>query len=164
LDGERPMKMLALDVGSVRIGVATSDESELLASPYRVIQRRRGGARAAEEAILRVVDETEAGLVVVGLPVSFDGTLHAQAKSIQAFAERLRRRLGVPLEYADETLSTVRAEEKLRASGVRSDRIAARIDAAAAAVILQDYLDARRQAPPGSLPDASQPSFDSVES
>jgi putative Holliday junction resolvase len=157
------MKVLALDIGSVRIGVATSDETELLASPYRVIQRRRGGARGAEEAILRAVDETGAGLVVVGLPVSFDGMLHAQAKSIQAFAERLRRRLGVPLVYADEALSTVRAEEKLRASGVRSDRIAARIDAAAAAVILQDYLDARRQAPRGSLPDVSERSFDSAE-
>jgi putative holliday junction resolvase len=150
MDGERPMKVLALDIGSVRIGVATSDETELLASPYGVIRRR--GARDAEAAILRTVEETRAGLVVVGLPVSFDGELHAQAKSIQAFADKLRKRLSVPLVYADETLSTVRAEEKLRAGGVRRDRISARIDAAAAAVILQDYLDARRQAPPGSLP------------
>jgi putative Holliday junction resolvase len=144
------MKVLALDIGSVRIGVATSDETELLASPYGVIRRR--GERDSLAAILRTVEETEAGLVVVGLPVSFDGTLHAQAKSIQTFAEKLRTRLSVPLVYADETLSTVRAEEKLRASGVRRDRISARIDAAAAAVILQDYLDARRQAPAGSLP------------
>ena len=87
--------------------------------------------------------------MVVGLTVSFDGKLHAQAASIQAFAEKLRRRLRVPLVYADETLSTVRAEEKLRASGVRAARIGERIDAAAAAVILQDYLDERRQAPGG---------------
>jgi putative Holliday junction resolvase len=151
MDGERPMKVLALDIGSVRIGVATSDETELLASPYGVIRRR--GERDSLAAILRTVEETRAGLVVVGLPVSFDGTLHAQAKSIQAFAEKLRKRLlSVPLIYADETLSTVRAEEQLRAGGVRADRIASRIDAAAAAVILQDYLDSRRQAPAGSLP------------
>jgi putative holliday junction resolvase len=150
MDGERAMKVLALDIGSVRIGVATSDETELLASPHGVIRRRN--ERDALEAILRTVEETRAGLVVVGLPVSFDGTLHAQAKSIQAFAEKLRKRLNVPLVYADETLSTVRAKEKLRAGGVRADRRASRIDAAAAAVILQDYLDARRQAPAGSLP------------
>jgi putative holliday junction resolvase len=151
MDGERSMKVLALDIGSVRIGVATSDETEFLASPYRVIQRRSN--RIAQEAILRSVDETQADLVVVGLPVSFDGKLHAQAASIQAFAEKLRRRLRVPLVYADETLSTVRAEEKLRASGVRAARIGERIDAAAAAVILQDYLDERRQAPGrGDLP------------
>ena len=150
MDGERPMKVLALDIGSVRVGVATSDETELLASPLGVIRRRN--ERDALEAILRTVEETRAGLVVVGLPVSFDGTLHAQAKSIQAFAEKLRKRLNVPLVYADETLSTVRAEEKLRASGVRADRRASRIDAAAAAVILQDYLDARRQEAAGSIP------------
>jgi putative holliday junction resolvase len=150
MDGERPMKVLALDIGSVRIGVATSDETELLASPYGLIRRR--GERDSLAAILRTVEETSAGLVVVGLPVSFDGKLHAQAKSIQAFTEKLRKRLSVPLIYADETLSTVRAEERLRAAGVRRDRISARIDAAAAAVILQDYLDARRQAPAGSLP------------
>jgi putative Holliday junction resolvase len=150
MDGRRPMKVLALDIGSVRIGVATSDETELLASPYGVIRRR--SAQSSLVAILRTVEETKAGLVVVGLPVSFDGTLHAQAKSVQAFAEKLRKRLSVPLVYADETLSTVRAEDKLRASGVRSDRIAERIDSAAAAVILQDYLDARRQTPAGPLP------------
>jgi putative holliday junction resolvase len=156
MDSERPLKVLALDIGSVRIGVATSDETQLLASPYGVIRRR--GARESLAAILRAVEETEAGLVVVGLPVSFDGMLHAQAKSIQAFAEKLRKRLSVPLIYADEALSTVRAQEKLRTGGVRRDRISARIDAAAAAVILQDYLDARRQAPAGSLP-----SFDGNE-
>ena len=137
------MRVLALDIGSVRIGVATSDESEFLASPYSMIRRRSD--QAAIDAILRARDETDAGLVVVGLPVSFDGNLHAQATSVQLFAEKLKTRLSVPLVYVDETLSSVRAEEMLRASGVRTERIAQRIDAAAAAVILQDYLDQRRQ-------------------
>ncbi|MGO8947363.1 MAG: Holliday junction resolvase RuvX [Ktedonobacterales bacterium] len=137
------MRVLALDIGSVRIGVATSDETEFLASPYATIRRRSD--QAAVDAILRTLEETEAGLVVVGLPVSFDGKLHAQARSIQSFAENLRKRLSVPMVYADETLSTVRAEERLRASGVRPERATSRIDAAAAAVILQDYLDQRRQ-------------------
>lgn len=142
------MRVLALDVGSVRIGVATSDESEFLASPYTTIRRRSN--QVALEAILRACQETEAGLVVVGLPVSFDGELHAQAESVQRFAEKLRARLPVPLVYADETLSTVRAEEMLRASGVRTERLRERIDAAAAAVILQDYLDQRRRGEQGS--------------
>ena len=137
------MRVLALDIGSVRIGVATSDESEFLASPYSMIRRRSD--QAAIDAILRARDETDAGLVVVGLPVSFDGNLHAQATSVQLFAEKLKTRLSVALVYVDETLSSVRAEEMLRVSGVRPERIAQRIDAAAAAVILQDYLDQRRQ-------------------
>lgn len=140
------MVILALDVGAARIGVATSDESEMLASPRTVIRRRSDAA--AIEAILRTVAESGAGQVVVGLPVSFDGQLHAQGQAVRRFAEKLRARLGteVPLVYADETLSTVRAEEQLRASGVsRADKLRERIDAAAAAVILQEYLDTRRQ-------------------
>lgn len=137
------MVIVALDVGQARIGVAVSDELELLASPHSTIRRTSNAAAIA--AIARVVDATGAEQVVVGLPVSFDGKLHAQAQSVQAFAEKLRARLSVPLVYADETLSTVRAEEQLRAAGVRPERIRERIDAAAAAVILQEYLDARRQ-------------------
>jgi putative Holliday junction resolvase len=137
------MIMLALDVGQARIGVATCDDAELLASPRSVI--RRTSNAAALDAIVRLVAEAGAGMVVVGLPISFDGQLHGQAQSVQAFAEKLRHRLSVPLEYADETLSTWRAEEMLRASGVRRERIRERIDAAAAAVILQDYLDQRHR-------------------
>jgi len=142
------MVIVGLDVGAVRIGVAVGDELELLASPRSVI--RRTSNAVAIEAIARVVREAGAGLVVVGLPISLDGKLHAQANAVRAFAERLRRVLPVPLVYADETLSTVQAEERLRARGVRPERMRRQIDAAAAAVILQDYLD---QPPP--RPDAA---------
>ena len=137
------MVIVALDVGQARIGVALSDELDLLASPHSTIRRTSNAAAIA--AIARVVAASGAEQVVVGLPTSFDGKLHAQALAVQAFADKLRARLSVPLVYADETLSTVRAEEQLRAAGVRPDRIRERIDAAAAAVILQEYLDARRQ-------------------
>lgn len=136
--------ILALDVGEKRIGLAQSDESELLASPRGII--RRQSTAQALLAVASAVDEAGAGLVVVGLPVSFDGQLHAQARAIQAFAERLRKRLHVPVVYADETLSSRRAEDQLRAAGVRAERIRERLDAAAAAVILQEYLDQRRAA------------------
>ncbi|MGZ3584669.1 MAG: Holliday junction resolvase RuvX [Ktedonobacterales bacterium] len=150
------MVIVALDVGQARIGVAVSDELELLATPHSTIRRTSNAAAIA--AIARVVDASGAQQVVVGLPVSFDGEIHTQAQSVQAFAGKLRARLSVPLVYADETLSTVRAEEQLRAAGVRPDRIRERIDAAAAAVILQEYLDARHQErtrqaqPPASPP------------
>lgn len=135
--------ILALDVGTKRIGVAVSDELELLATPRTVIFRR--STQAALEEIARLAHSEEAALVVVGLPISLDGQLHDQAHSVQRFAERLRKMLDVPLVYADEMLSTVRAEERLRAAGVRPNRIRERIDAEAAAVILDEYLDHRRR-------------------
>ena len=152
-------RILALDVGAKRIGVAVSDELGLLATPRTVIQRR--STEAALDEIVRLAQIEEASLVVVGLPVSFDGQLHGQAQTVQRFGERLRRRLaaldaldalgkpgvpGIPLVYADEMLSTVRAEERLRAAGMRPQRIRERIDAEAAAVILEEYLERRRQA------------------
>lgn len=137
------MVVLGLDVGSVRIGVAVSDESETLATPRSFIRRKSNAS--AIEAIARVVEESGARLVVVGLPVSFDGQLHSQAQSVQRFSEKLRVRLDAKLVFADETLSTVRAEEALRAAGVRPERMRERIDSAAAAVILQGYLDQRQQ-------------------
>jgi putative holliday junction resolvase len=135
---------LALDVGAKRIGVAVSDELGLLASPRPVILRR--STQAALEEIARRVAAEQATLVVVGLPVSLDGQLHGQAQVVQRFAEKLRRLLPVPLVYADETLSTVRAEERLRQAGVRPNRIRERIDSEAAAVILEEYLEQRRLA------------------
>lgn len=136
--------VLALDVGEKRIGVAVSDELGLLASPRTVIHRRT--TRQAHDEIARLVREVGPCTVVVGLPVSLDGQLHWQARTVRRFAERLRSRIGVPLVYVDETLSTVRAEEQLRAAGVRPDRIRERIDAVAAAVILEDYLEQQRRA------------------
>lgn len=135
------MVIVAFDVGHKRIGVAECDPLELVAAPVTTIQRRDTAA-ALEEAA-RLVRERGAEMVAVGLPVSFDGQLHAQARAVQSFGERLRRAVGVPLVYVDETLSSVRAEERLRAMGVRPDRLRERIDAAAAAVILQDLLDQR---------------------
>lgn len=136
------MVIVALDIGRVRIGVAVCDELERIATPRTTL--RRTTTSGAMEAIARVVAETGAELLVVGLPISFDGRLHEQARSVLAFGKKLRGRLAVPLVYADETLSSVRAEEALRAAGMRPERIRERIDAAAAAMILQDYLDTRR--------------------
>lgn len=135
--------IVALDVGEARIGVAVCDELELIATPRALIRRK--STAAALDAVAQEITRAEAELVVVGLPVSFDGQLHGQARANQAFAEKLRRRITIPLIYADETLSSVRAEERLREMGVRPERIRERIDAEAAAVILEDVLEQRRR-------------------
>ncbi len=161
------MIILALDIGEKRIGVAVSDELGLLASPRGVI--RRASNEQALREIARQVAESGAELVVAGLPVSLDGQLHSQARRVRAFAERLRQRLSVPLVYADEALSTVRAEERLRAAGIRPERIRERIDAAAAAVILEDYLaqQARKarevELPADTMPDADMQAMERTE-
>lgn len=138
------MVIVALDVGAARIGVASCDELELVVAPRATVRRKT--TAAALDALTAEISRAEAGLVVVGLPVSFDGQLHDQARAIQSFAAKLGNRIGVPLAFADETLTSVRAEERLRAAGVRGERIRERIDAEAAAVILEDYLAQRRRA------------------
>lgn len=137
------MVIVALDVGEVRIGVAVSDELELIATPRTMIRRK--STAAALDAVAQEIARAEAQLVVVGLPVSFDGQLHGQARATQAFAEKLRCRITLPLIYADETLSSVRAEERLREAGVRPERMRERVDAEAAAIILEDVLAQRRR-------------------
>lgn len=137
------MVIIALDIGDARIGVAVSDELELIATPRAMIRRKT--TAGALDAVAQEIARAEAQLVVVGLPVSFDGQLHAQARATQAFAEKLRRRLSVPLIFADETLSSVRAEERLRQAGVRPERLRERIDSEAAAIILEDVLEQRRR-------------------
>lgn len=136
--------IVALDVGLARIGVAASDETATLATARTTLRRR--STASVLDVIVRLVEQEAAGLVVVGLPVSLDGQLHEQARLTKSFGEKLRGRLqplNIPLVYVDETLSTVRATEQLRAAGVRPDRIRERLDAVAAAIILQDYLDGR---------------------
>ncbi len=147
------MVIVALDVGDARIGVAACDEFELLATPRATI--RRTTTAAALDAVVAEIRRAGAELVVVGLPVSLDGQLHGQARTILSFVEKLRKRITAPVVFVDETLSSVRAEERLREAGVRGPRIRERIDAEAAAVILGDYLDQRRRAELNA-PDATQ--------
>ena len=146
-------RLMALDVGSVRIGVALSDASGFLASPYTTLRVSRDETQTWK-AIQRLIDETEAQGLVVGLPISLDGQIHAQGARVQAFVERLRQHITIPVTFWDERLSTVeahrlRAEHEQEARGGRSraggsgrrKRKHQEIDSLAAAVILQEYLD-----------------------
>jgi putative Holliday junction resolvase len=150
-------RLLALDVGEVRIGVAVSDATGFLASPYTTLQVSRHEGQTWE-AIQELIRETDAEGLVVGLPISLDGQIHGQGKRVQEFAQRLKPHISIPLIFWDERLSTVEAQRLLaqrsenegskrqRRGGQRRTQSKRRqrgqqIDALAAAVFLQDYLD-----------------------
>jgi putative Holliday junction resolvase len=134
-----PGRVIALDVGERRIGVAISDPTGALATPHSVIRRRSKAEDFA--AVARLVDELEAERVVVGLPLSLNGGMGPQARRVSRYTRALAQALRVPVELYDERYSTVTAEELLAGSGRRRGRVS--IDAAAAAVILQDYLESK---------------------
>jgi putative Holliday junction resolvase len=150
------MRLIGLDVGEVRIGVAVSDPTGTLASAREVLARRPEAL--ALQAIARLVEEEEAAAIIVGLPRSLSGELHSQATLVQEFADKLRQEVQVPVEFWDERLSTVAAEREMRAAGTKRERRKAMIDAVAAAIILQSYLDARRAQTPGSALDGTEAS------
>lgn len=137
------MRALGLDMGAARIGVALSDSAGTLASPQGAIVRSARPA-ADHAAIAEMVASTGAGVVVVGLPLSMDGSLGPAARAVLAEVEVLRAALTVPVELADERLSTVSASRAMSAAGRSTRRQRSVIDSAAAAVILQAWLDRRR--------------------
>ncbi len=139
------MRILALDIGERRIGVALSDPGGLLATPLTTIPRRHHTADVDE--VLRLVDEHEAGRVVVGLPLELSGRRGTQAGRVSAFVRAMAERTQVPVDTVDERYSTVQAQRQLRESGVKPSRDRARVDAAAAAIILQSYLDSQHGSP-----------------
>ena len=139
------MRVLALDVGDKRIGVASSDPTALIASPMTTITRR--GEPSDVDEVLRLVQEHAADEIIVGLPVSMSGRMGAQAAKVAAFAKILAERAEISVKTFDERLSSAQAERMLKESGVKPSRSRARVDAAAAAVILQSYLDSRRASP-----------------
>jgi len=134
------MRILALDLGERRIGVAMSDALGWLASPLTVL---RCSSRDAElSAIESLVKEHRIEQVVVGYPRNLDGSVGPQAEGVEKYIEQLRARLSTPVIPWDERLSTAQAERLIHETGRRVKR--ERIDAAAAAVILQSYLDGQR--------------------
>jgi putative Holliday junction resolvase len=139
------MRILALDVGERRVGVAISDPTGALARPLQVLER---GSREKDFAtIADLVAEHDVGLVVVGMPFSLDGTEGPQARRIASYAEGMADHLPIEVILWDERFTTAEAEEILRQSRSEKKRRRARssgeLDAIAAAVILQSYLDSR---------------------
>lgn len=141
------MRSMGLDVGDRRIGVALSDTTGILASPFGIVERTDGAAAVAE--IVEIARQHEVAVIVVGMPRTMGGTLGPQALKVQAFAEVLQMATDVPLEFRDERLSTVTAKRLVGRRRGRKGRDKIRYDDAAAAVILQNYLEELR---PGQLP------------
>ena len=137
------MRILALDVGDRRIGVALSDPLGMLASPLTTIDRATPDTDTAIDAILALADQHEAAEILVGIPYLMSGRIGAQARITLDFAKALSARTTIPVTQADERLSSVQADRMLTQSGASNTRDKGRTDSAAAAVILQAYLDAR---------------------
>jgi putative Holliday junction resolvase len=136
-------RAVGLDIGSRRIGVALSDSAGTVATPYDTVER--SGDRARDhDRIAAVVDEAGAEVVVVGLPLSLDGSTGPAALAILGEAAELRTRLAVPVVTWDERLTTVEAERSLREMGVKGAERRRVVDRLAATVILQSWLDAGR--------------------
>ncbi|QIS20819.1 Holliday junction resolvase RuvX [Nocardia terpenica] len=140
-------RRIAIDVGTVRIGVASCDPDGILATPVETVPRAKGGkGRPATDLnrIAEIVREYEAVEVIVGLPRTLRGENGASARLATTFANRLQPLIpGVPIRLSDERLTTVSAARALRDSGVRARGQRQMIDQAAAVSILQGWLDER---------------------
>ena len=138
------MRAVGVDLGSKRIGISTSDASGTLASPHSVI--KRAGARLIDhQAINAVVEEYEAEILVVGLPVSMNGQMLQAAQLVLSEVEQISQVVGVPVVTFDERKSTVTADELLMQNEMNAQERRKIIDKVAAAVILQGWLDRRKR-------------------
>lgn len=140
--------MLGIDYGARRIGLALSDATATLASPWRLVQRPPSEAETLRVMIgeIRTLAADDDGLeaVVVGWPRRLDGSPTDQTAIVQAFASALKAQLDIPVIMQDERLSSVEAESRLARRETDWRKRKAKLDAMAAAVILQDYLDTKR--------------------
>ncbi|MFN8590894.1 MAG: Holliday junction resolvase RuvX [Thermomicrobiales bacterium] len=133
---------MALDVGERRIGVAIADELGTIASPLTTVQRGRDDL----ETLRRLACERGATTIVIGLPTSLSGREGPQAATVREFAAELEARVQpeIAVEFWDERLTTAVAERSLGQRGIKGKQRRELVDATAAAVILQGYLDSRR--------------------
>jgi len=150
------MRALGVDLGSRRIGVALSDSAGTVASPFEVVERS-GDRQRDHRRLADLVDETEAEIVVVGVPYSMDGSVGPAARRALAEIRVLGRALRVPVETYDERLSTVTAHRSLREMNVGAVTRRRVVDKIAAAVILQSWLDHRDAVTRDDRPDSDLP-------
>ena len=136
------MRALGLDVGHKRIGVALSDPEGILASPLTIID-----AMDTEQAINNIsglCNQYQVERIVVGMPRSMDGTLGKQAEVVQQFVDRVTDTIKITIDIWDERLSSIEADRAMIAAGTKKDKRKKLRDAIAAAIILQGYLDRKR--------------------
>lgn len=132
-------RVLGVDIGSVRVGLAVSDEGGVIAQPLSVVPR--------ESALSEISDRTrdlEVGEIVVGIPLRMDGSRGPEAEEAESFARDLESQTRLPVARWDERLSTVQAERAMRSGGATARKQRGKVDKVAAAVVLQAFLDSRR--------------------
>jgi len=135
---------LGLDIGKKRIGVAGCDGTGLIATPLTTI--RRTGFSHDVEQFHQLIEQRQATILVIGLPYGLNGELGKQGQRIKKYTHRLAKALPLPMEYVDERLTSIEAETRLQSKkGFSPKRDKAQIDAHAAAIILQQWLDQRRR-------------------
>ena len=134
-------RLLALDVGDRRIGVALSDPMHIIASPHSVIDRKITPDYIRE--IQKLISEQEVEAVVVGLPLTLKNNISQQTKKVQLIIEELTTTLNLPIHTIDERLSSVSAVNALRLKGVKTGHNKGEIDKTAAAIFLQEFLDSK---------------------
>ncbi|HET6796049.1 MAG TPA: Holliday junction resolvase RuvX [Gemmatimonadales bacterium] len=142
-------RILGIDWGEVRIGIALSDDTQALATPLQTLTRRPG-KRFPMGRLLDLISVHAPVGVVVGLPLTLEGHEEASAGAARELAEAIAQRTGLALELWDERLSTARALATVRAQGGSTRGRKSDVDALAAAVLLQHFLDARRNQRPGA--------------
>ena len=136
------MRILAIDPGSKRVGLALSDPTATIAQALATLPAEPSGTLPAR--IAQVARTNEAARIVVGLPRRLDGSRGPEAKAAQHLADAIRKESGLPVELVDERLTTVAAERSLIAGGVRREKRRLTVDRVAATLILQAHLDRRR--------------------
>jgi len=146
------VRVLGLDIGDKRIGVAISDPTGRVSTPLAVVatdEEIRDG-----RALRRILDDYDVTHVVVGLPLSLDGTEGPQARRVRAQWQRLARFLPVTMQFVDERLSSAEAKRRMQEAGANERRQRGSVDMVAASILLQNYLDAN--APTGADRDESE--------
>ncbi len=135
------MRILGLDYGSKTVGVAMTDALGMTVQPYKTIQRdRESKLRQTLSEIAEIVEQYRIEKIVMGLPLNMDDTEGDRAAKTRDFAEKLKLRVAVPIEFADERLTTMEAEEILDQSGIPRSEQKKVIDQVAAQLILEQYL------------------------
>jgi putative Holliday junction resolvase len=136
------MRILAVDPGSRRVGLALSDPTGTIASPLATVPAEPSSSLPARLA--RIARDAEAERIVVGLPIRMDGTHGPEAAAAQRLASALRHSSGLPVEVVDERLTTAQAERAMIADGMRRERRKQAVDRVAATLLLQAHLDRLR--------------------
>ena len=134
------MQILCLDIGLVRIGIAKSDELEIIASPLEVY-RRTNSINNDAKYIAKLAESNNIGLIVVGLPLKLDGSSGSSVDMVNEFIEKIKKFTSIPIELQDERLSTIIATNILLEGNVSREKRKGVVDKVAATIILQSYLD-----------------------